>query len=137
MLSLLARFRKSPPTRGSGIELHEDASREFTGRIDRKLSFVFIFLFILVVVVGGTSFYLLRSHLLKSDVIARQSEQVQFVEQIDSGLQSFTAEIQLAQLQGRAIPDSLVKTSSKDFDTLLTLYKKSGERREISKRCRR
>jgi hypothetical protein len=77
-------------------------------------------------VVGGTSFYLLRSHLLKSDVVARQSEQVQFVEQIDSRLQSFTAEIQLAQLQGRAIPDSLIKTSSKDFDTLLTLYKKSG-----------
>ena len=126
MLSLLALFRKSPPTRGSGIELHEDASTKFTGRIDRKLSFVFIFLFILVLVVGGTSFYLLRSHLIKSDVIARQSEQVQFVEQIDSRLQSFTAEIQLAQLQGRAIPDSLIKTSSKDFDTLLTLYKKSG-----------
>jgi nitrate/nitrite-specific signal transduction histidine kinase/Na+-transporting methylmalonyl-CoA/oxaloacetate decarboxylase gamma subunit len=126
MLSLLALFRKSPPASGSGIELHEDASTKFTGRIDRKLSFVFIFLFILVLVVGGTSFYLLRSHLLKSDVVARQSEQVQFVEQIDSRLQSFTAEIQLAQLQGRAIPDSLIKTSSKDFDTLLTLYKKSG-----------
>ena len=126
MLSLLSIFRKSPPTRGSGIELREDGSTKFTGRIDRKLSFVFIFLFILVLVVGGTSFFLLRSHLLKSDVIARQSEQAQFVEQIDSRLQSFTAEIQLAQLQGRAIPDSLIKTSSKDFDTLLTLYKKSG-----------
>ncbi len=126
MLSLLALFRKSPPTRGSGVELHEEVSRKFTGRIDRKLSFVFIFLFILVLVVGGTSFYLLRSHLLKSDAIARQSEQIQFVEQIDSGLQSFTAEIQLAQLQRRAIPDSLIRTSSKDFDTLLTLYKKSG-----------
>ena len=99
---------------------------EFTGRIDRRLSFVFVFLFVLVLLVGGTSLYLLSSHLLKSDIIARQSEQVHIVEQIDRQLQYFTSEIQLAQLQRRAISDSLIKTSAKDFETLLTLYKESG-----------
>ena len=126
MLSVFSLLQKSTDTKGSGIVPPDAAGTEFRGRIDRRLSFVFVSLFILVLVVGGTSFYLLRSHLLKSDVIAKQSEQVQFVEQIDSRLQSFTSEIQLAQLQGRAIPDSLIKTSSKDFETLLALYKKSG-----------
>jgi nitrate/nitrite-specific signal transduction histidine kinase len=115
MLSGFTLLQKPSPT-----------STGFRGRIDRRLSIVFIFLFILVLVVGGTSFYLLRSHLLKSDAIARQGEQIQFVEQIESRLQSFTAEIQLAQLQGRAIPDALIQTSLKDFDALLALYKKSG-----------
>jgi len=115
MLSGFTLLQKPSPT-----------STGFRGRIDRRLSIVFIFLFILVLVVGGTSFYLLRSHLLKSDAIARQGEQIQFVEQIESRLQSFTAEIQLAQLQVRAIPDALIETSLKDFDALLALYKKSG-----------
>ena len=106
------------------------ASVEFTGKIDRKLSIVFVSLFILVLVVGGTSFYLLRSHLLKSDIISKQSKQIEFVEALGSRLQSFTAEIQMAQLQGRAIPDSLLKSSVSDFEKLLTLYEKSGGTRE-------
>ena len=126
MSSVFSLFRTLPPTKGSGIVPPDATSTEFRGRIDHRLSVVFASLFILVLVVGGTSFYLLRSHLLKSDVIARQSEQIELVEQIESRLQSFTAEIQLAQLQGRAIPDSLIKTSLKDVDTLLALYKKSG-----------
>ena len=105
---------------------------EFTGRLDRRLSFVFVSLFILVLLVGGASLYLLSSHLLKSDIIARQSEQVHIVEQIDRRLQYFTSEIQLAQLQGRAIPDSLTRTYSKDFETLLTRYKNAeGAERNI------
>jgi len=126
MLSVFSLSQTSTPTKCSGIVSPDTANTEFRGRIDRRLSVVFIFLFILVLVVGGTSFYLLRSHLLKSDAIARQGEQIQFVEQIESRLQSFTAEIQLAQLQRRAIPDALIETSLKDFDALLALYKKSG-----------
>src|SRR5207247_8861339 len=104
-----------------------DSSRtEFTGRIDRRLSFVFVSLFILVLLVGGSSLYLLSSHLLTSDVIARQSEQVHTVEQIDSRLQYFTSQVQLAQLQHNTIPGSLLRTSMPDFETLLTLYKNVG-----------
>src|SRR5215467_4598646 len=126
MLSPFALLQKPSSSKESDMVPLDAASVEFTGKIDRRLSFVFVALFILVLVVGGTSFYLLRSHLLKSDVIARQSEQIEFVEQIESRLQSFTAEIQLAQLQSRAIPDALVKTSLKDLDALLALYRKSG-----------
>jgi len=104
-----------------------DSSRtEFTGRIDRRLSFVFVSLFILVLLVGGSSLYLLSSHLLKSDVIARQSEQVHTVERIDRRLQYFTSQVQLAQLQNKTIPGSLIRTSMTDFETLLTLYKNVG-----------
>jgi len=81
-------------------------------------------------VVGGSSFYLLRSHLLKSDVISKQSKQIELVEALGSRLQSFTAEIQMAQLQGRPIPDFLLKSSVTDFEKLLTLYEKSGGTRE-------
>src|SRR5437870_6670788 len=123
MLSRFALIQKPRPSMWNG-NVPDDA--EFTGRIDRRLSFVFVFLFVLVLLVGGTSLYLLSSHLLKSDIIARQSEQVHIVEQIDRQLQYFTSEIQLAQLQRRAISDSLIKTSAKDFETLLTLYKESG-----------
>jgi nitrate/nitrite-specific signal transduction histidine kinase len=113
-------------TNGNSIPRHDSWQTEFTGRLDRRLSFVFVSLFALVVLVGGTSLYLLSSHLLKSDVIARQSEQVHIVEQIDRHLQSFTSEIQLAQLQSRAVPESFIPTSMKDFETLLTLYKQAG-----------
>ena len=94
--------------------------------MDRRLSFVFVSLFLLVLLVGGISLYLLSSHLLKSDVIATQSEQVHIVEQLDRHLQSFTSEIQLAQLQGREVSDSRIRTSMKDFETLLALYKEAG-----------
>src|SRR2546428_6049285 len=104
-----------------------DSSRtEFTGRIDRRLSFVFVSLFILVLLVGGSSLYLLSSHLLKSNVIARQSEEVHTVERIDKTLQYFTSQVQLAQLQNKTIPGSLIRTSMTDFETLLTLYKNVG-----------
>ena len=126
MLSVFSLFRTPPPAKGSGIVSPDAPRTEFRGRIDRRLSFVFVSLFILVLVVGGTSLYLLSSHLLKSDVIARQSEQVHIVEEIGKHLQHFTSEIQLAQLQRRAISDSLVKTSLRDFETLLALYKESG-----------
>src|SRR5919197_1215749 len=115
-----------PNTNGNSIPRHDSWQTEFTGRLDRRLSFVFVSLFALVVLVGGTSLYLLSSHLLKSDVIARQSEQVHIVEQIDRHLQSFTSEIQLAQLQSRAVAESFIPTSMKDFETLLTLYKQAG-----------
>ena len=111
---------------GEGRVPQDAASPKFTGRLDRRLSVVFAFLFVLVLVVGGSSLYLLRSHLLKSDAIAKQSEQIQLVEEIESRLQSFTAEIEMAQLQGRTIPDTLIQTSLKDFDSLLSRYKKSG-----------
>jgi hypothetical protein len=84
MSSVFSLFRTLPPQKGSGIVPPDATSVKFTGRIDRRLSVVFVSLFILVLVVGGTSFYLLRSHLLKSDVIARQSEQIELVEQIES-----------------------------------------------------
>src|SRR5215467_11596723 len=113
-----------------GAALSDAADNHFNGKIDRKLTVVFVSLFILVLVVGGSSFYLLRSHLLKSDVISEQSKQVEFVEELGSRLQSFTAEIQMDQLQGRAIPDSVVKNSLADFEKLLSLYEKSGGTRK-------
>ena len=119
-------LNKAYSTVGTGTARNETSSPEFTGRIDRRLSYVFVSLFVLVLAVGGSSLYLLSSHLLKSDIIARHSEQVHIVEQTDRRLQSFTSAIQLAQLQGRTIPDSLIKASLRDFETLLTLYKGSG-----------
>src|SRR5437870_13844936 len=104
-----------------------DSSRtEFTGRIDRRLSFVFVSLFILVFLVGGSSLYLLSFHLLKSDVIARQSEQVHTVEQIDSRLQYFTSQVQLAKLQNKTIPDFLIGPSMTNRKHFLTIYKSLG-----------
>jgi nitrate/nitrite-specific signal transduction histidine kinase len=130
MLSPFALLQKPSSSKESDMVPLDAASVEFRGRIDRKLSIVFVSLFVLVLVVGGSSFYLLRSHLLKSDVLSKQSKQIEFVEALGSRLQSFTAEIQMAQLQGRAIPDSLLKSSASDFEKLLTLYEKSGGTRE-------
>ena len=80
----------------------------------------------LVLLVGGTSLYLLGSHLFKSDTIAKQSAQVHIVQQIDRYLQHFTSEIQLAQLQGKAIPTSLINTSLKELEALVTRYQDFG-----------
>src|SRR5262245_43372872 len=126
MISLFALRHKPYSTSESGTVARESSGKEFTGRIDHRLSFVFVFLFLLVLLVGGTSLYLLSSHLLKSDAIAKQSEQVYIVEQIDRYLQHFTSEIQLAQLQGRTIPSSLINTSLKDLEALLTRYQDLG-----------
>src|SRR5882724_1357682 len=98
----------------------------FTGRIDRRLSVVFISLFVFVLSLGGISLYLLASHLIKSAVISRQSEQVHIVEQIDRRLQDFASRIQLAHLQGRTIPNSFIETSLREFESLLTHYKNAG-----------
>src|SRR5215475_8831310 len=126
MISLFALRYKPYSTSESGTVARESSGKEFTGRIDHRLSFVFVFLFLLVLLVGGSSLYLLSAHLLKADAIAKQSEQVHIVEQIDRYLQHFTSEIQLAQLQGRMIPTSLVNTSLKDLEALLTRYEDLG-----------
>jgi hypothetical protein len=99
---------------------------DFTGRIDRRLSFVYISLFVLLLIVGGASLYLLGSHLIKSAAISRQSEQIHIVEQIDRHLQTFTSAIQLAHLQGNTITNHYLEDSSRQFETLLTLYRNSG-----------
>ena len=126
MISLFALRYKPYSTSESGTVARESSGKEFTGRIDHRLSFVFVFLFLLVLLVGGSSLYLLSAHLLKADAIAKQSEQVHIVEQIDRYLQHFTSEIQLAQLQGRMIPTSLINTSLKDLEALLTRYQDLG-----------
>jgi signal transduction histidine kinase len=126
MISLFALRQKPYSTSESGTVTQESSDTEFTGRIDHRLGFLFASLFMLVLLVGGTSLYLLSSHLLKSDAIAKQSEQVYIVEQIDKHLQHFTSEIQLAQLQGRTIPASFINTSLKDLEALLTRYKDFG-----------
>ena len=126
MISLFALRHKPYSTSESGTVARESSGKEFTGRIDHRLSFVFVFLFLLVLLVGGSSLYLLSAHLLKADAIAKQSEQVHIVEQIDRYLQHFTSEIQLAQLQGRMIPTSLINTSLKDLEALLTRYQDLG-----------
>jgi len=126
MISLFALRHKPYSTSESGTVARESSGKEFTGRIDHRLSFVFVFLFLLVLLVGGSSLYLLSAHLLKADAIAKQSEQVHIVEQIDRYLQHFTSEIQLAQLQGRMIPTSLINTSLKDLEALLTRYQDFG-----------
>jgi nitrate/nitrite-specific signal transduction histidine kinase len=99
---------------------------DFTGRIDRRLSFVYISLFVLLLIVGGASLYLLGSHLIKSAAISRQSEQIHIVEQIDRHLQTFTSAIQLAHLQGNTITNHYLEDSSRQFETLLTRYRNSG-----------
>src|SRR5215475_10646268 len=122
MISQFALRQKPYSTSESGTVTRESSWKEFTGRIDHKLSFVFVSLFVLVLLVGGSSLYLLSAHLLKADAIAKQSEQVHIVEQIDRYLQHFTSEIQLAQLQGRTISTSLINASLKDLEGLLTRY---------------
>ena len=126
MISLFALRQKPYSTSESGTVTREFSDKEFTGRIDHRLSFVFASLFMLVLLVGGSSLYLLSAHLLKADAIAKQSEQIQIVEQIDRYLQHFTSEIQLAQLQGRTIPTSQINTSLQDLEALLTRYQNFG-----------
>src|SRR5262245_13945910 len=126
MISLFTSWQKPHSTGENGTLAREFSDKEFTGRIDHRLSFVFFSLFMLVLLVGGSSLYLLSSHLLKANAIAKQREQVHIVEQIDSYLQHFTSEIQLAQLQGRTMPTSLVNTSLKDLEALLTRYQDLG-----------
>src|SRR5262245_28107035 len=126
MVSLFALRHKPYYSSESDTVTQQSSDTEFTGRIDHRLSLVFVSLFMLVLLVGGTSLYLLSSHLLKSDAIAKQSEQVHIVEQIDRYLQHFTSEIQLAQLQRRTIPTSLINTSLKDLEALLTRYQDFG-----------
>ena len=126
MISLFALRQRPYFTGGSDAANLEPSDKDFTGRIDRRLSFVFLSLFLLVLLVGGGSLYVLSSHLLKADAIAKQSEQVHVVEQIDRHLQQFTSEIQLAQLQKRTIPASLLDTSLKEIEALLSRYQKFG-----------
>jgi len=126
MISLFTSCQKPHSTGENGTLAREFSDKEFTGRIDHRLSFVFFSLFMLILLVGGSSLYLLSSHLLKANAIAKQREQVHIVEQIDSYLQHFTSEIQLAQLQGRTMPTSLVNTSLKDLEALLTRYQDLG-----------
>src|SRR5262245_26935163 len=124
---MISRFvLRHRPYHASESDTATQPDTEFTGRIDHRLSFVFASLFVSVLLVGGTSLYILGSHLLKSDAIAKQSEQVHIVEQIDRYLQHFTSEIQLAQLQGRTIPTSLINASLKDLEALLTRYQDLG-----------
>jgi len=125
---MISRFvlRHRPYYASESDTVPQPSDTEFTGRIDHRLSFVFASLFVSVLLVGGTSLYILGSHLLKSDAIAKQSEQVHIVEQIDRYLQHFTSEIQLAQLQGRTIPTSLINASLKDLEALLTRYQDLG-----------
>ena len=111
--------RECPPQTNS-------SQSDFTGRIDRRLSLVYISLFVLLLIVGGASLYLLGSHLIKSAAISRQSEQIHIVEQIDRHLQTFTSAIQLAHLQGNTITNHYLENSSRQFETLLTLYRNSG-----------
>src|SRR5690242_5470755 len=101
-------------------------SAAFTGRIDRRLTLVYISLFILVFSLGGVSLYLLASHLIKSANISRQSEQIHIIEQIDRRLQDFISRTELAHLQGMAIPVSFIETSLRDFDSFLTRYRNAG-----------
>jgi len=98
----------------------------FTGRIDRRLSLVYVSLFILVFSLGGVSLYLLASHLIKSAATSRQSEQIHIIEQIDRRLQDFTSQTQLAHLQGTAIPVSFIESSSRDFESFLARYRNAG-----------
>src|SRR5262245_30787214 len=109
---MISRFvlRHRPYYASESDTATQPSDTEFTGRIDHRLSFVFASLFVSVLLVGGTSLYILGSHLLKSDAIAKQSEQVHIVEQIDRYLQNFTSEIKLAQLQGRKFPNTQIKS---------------------------
>lgn len=110
----------------TGIEHDGPASTGFRGRIDHRLSVVFVSLFLLVLMVGATSLYLLGSLLLRSQEIGRESEQVHLVERMHRTLQYFFSAVQQAQLQGRAVPDSLRQTSMADLESLLTLYRRAG-----------
>jgi hypothetical protein len=126
------RFAKSPFAPHADTTAKEVVAEEFAGRIDRKLSIVFVSLFLLVLLVGGSSLYLLSSHLLKSDVIARQSEQIDIVEQISRRLEAFASMIQLAHLRGQTVPDFQITASLADLDAHLNLYKdKGGAERNI------
>ena len=126
MISLFALRQKPYVASESGAVARDFSDNEFTGRIDHRLGLVFFSLFMLVLLVGGSSLYLLSAHLLKANAIAKQREQVHIVEQIDRYLQHFTSEIQLAQLQGRTIPTSLINTSLTDLEALLTRYQDLG-----------
>jgi NarL family two-component system sensor histidine kinase LiaS len=122
MLSLAESRTENSELRSRGDSLPSG----FTGRIDRRLSLVYISLFILVFSLGGVSLYLLASHLIKSAAISRQSEQIHIIEQIDRRLQDFTSRIQLAHLQGAAVPVPFIESSSRDFESFLTRYRNAG-----------
>jgi len=110
----------------TGGESDRSAASGLTGRIDRRLSFVFGSLFLLVLAVGGISLYLLGSLLLRSEDIARESEQVHLAERMHRTLQDFFAAVEQAQLQGRATPDSVKKAYATDLASLLTRYGAAG-----------
>ena len=119
-------LQKSPSISELDSNSHQAASKEFTGRIDRKLSTVFISLFLLVLLVGSSSLYLLGSHLYKSAAIARQTEQIDIVEQISRRLEAFASMIQLAHLRGQTVAEAKIKTSVSELNSLLDLYQEKG-----------
>lgn len=99
---------------------------EFRGRLDRRLSYVFGSLFLLVVLVGGASLYLLGSLLLRSETIARESEQVHVVEQMRGTLQRLLSGIQQAHLERRALAESVRRAYSRDLELLVAQYGVAG-----------
>jgi signal transduction histidine kinase len=99
---------------------------EFRGRIDRRLSVVLTSLFVLVVLVGGASLALLGSLLLRSETIARESEQLDLAERVHRTLHRFFSAIERAQQEGRAVSDSLSVRYAGDLEVLVTRYAAAG-----------
>lgn len=100
--------------------------QNFPGRIDVKLGTIFVSLFLLVFVIGGSSLYLLASHLFKADKIAQQSERLDTAEKISRRFESFASMIQLAQLRGQTVSDAQLWGSLGELRQLLELYEVNG-----------
>ncbi len=99
----------------------------FRGRINQRLSLIFGLLFFLVLLAGGASLYLVRAITLASAEIAKGSERVHSVENIQNTIHDFFSALLRAGLEDKKFTDSRRKSYLYDLDALLEKYRKISE----------
>ncbi len=107
-------------------ELSTARRAPFTGRINRRLTFVFGSFFLVVLAGTGISFYLAISLLYRSEQTAKENEQVEVVETMHSTLHHFFSAMQRAKLGGARLSNSLRDSYLNTLRSLLADYDRAG-----------
>ncbi len=101
-------------------------SKRFTGRINRRLTFVFGSFFLIVLVGTGVSSFLAISLLYRSRQTGKESEQVELVESVHTTLHHFFSAMQRARLGGSGLPNSLRESYLNTLRVLVADYDQAG-----------
>lgn len=94
----------------------------FPHKINRKLTLAFAFLVSLVLLVGGTSLYLARSIYLTTQLVQKESERMELVDQIHYTTHHFIEALERASLQVGTVTEGVQKNFLNEIRSLLRRY---------------